>query len=44
MARKVKCKICKKELTSDKAYKVTDEKGRNCYYCSKEEYVSIPSG
>lgn len=41
MARKVKCKICKKELTSDKAYKVIDEKGKNSYYCSKEEYYNM---
>lgn len=37
MSRKVKCKICKKELTNDKAFKVNDGK-RNLYYCSEEEY------
>lgn len=38
MARKVVCKICKKKGESDTFYKVTNEKGLNSYYCSKEEY------
>ena len=41
MSRKVKCKICKKQLTSDSAYKVTDEKGKNSYYCNEEEYSNM---
>ena len=36
--RKCKCKICKSELLIDEAYKVTNEKGRNQYYCSEKEY------
>lgn len=38
MARAVKCKICKAKGDSDTFYRVTDDKGRNSYYCSKEEY------
>ena len=38
MARKVKCQICKKELTNDKAFKVSNGK-KNLYYCSEEEYM-----
>ncbi len=43
MSRKCKCKICNKELTTDKAYKITrinnkTNKKTNMYYCSKEEY------
>lgn len=41
MARKVVCKICKTKGESDKFYKVTDEKGRNSYYCSQEEYENL---
>ena len=37
MARKCKCKICGKQLTTDTAFKVTNDK-KNTYYCSKEEY------
>ena len=37
MARKCKCKICGKWLTTDIAYR--DEKGK--YYCSQEEYEEI---
>lgn len=37
MARKVKCQICKKELTTDTAFKVNDGK-RNKYYCDLIEY------
>ena len=36
MARKCKCVICKKDLTTDIAYKI-DKK----YYCSEEEYNSL---
>lgn len=43
MARKVKCKICKKEMTTDTAYCVEGDydkygKVKRSYYCSKEEY------
>lgn len=37
MARKCKCQICGKELTIDKAYKITKGK-RNLYYCDSIEY------
>lgn len=41
-ARKCKCKICKKELTTDIAYLVehitTNGNKQKQYYCSKEEY------
>lgn len=37
MARKCKCKICKKELTTDVAYKVIAN-NKNVYYCNEEEY------
>lgn len=40
MARKCKCKKCKQELTTDKAYKVIIN-GKNQYYCNKEEYDNI---
>ena len=40
MARKCKCKICGRQLTTDIAYKVTKGKTNN-YYCSEEEYKSI---
>lgn len=36
--RKCKCKICKSELLIDEAYKITNEKGKNQYYCSEKEY------
>lgn len=38
MARKVVCKLCKNKGDTDTFYKVTDEKGKNKYYCSQEEY------
>lgn len=38
MARNVTCKICKSKGNTDTFYKVTDEKGKNTYYCNKEEY------
>lgn len=38
MARKVVCYLCKTKGTTDTFYKVTDDKGKNKYYCSKEEY------
>lgn len=37
MARNCTCQICKSKGTTDKFYKVT-EKGKNKYYCNKEEY------
>ncbi|EPY2278026.1 hypothetical protein ACXAT3_002778 [Clostridium sporogenes] len=37
MSRKCKCKICKKILTTDKAYKVVIN-SKNIYYCSEGEY------
>ena len=40
MARKCKCQICQKELTTDKAYKVTIN-GRSKYYCSEDEYNDL---
>lgn len=40
MPRKVICKICGKQLTNDKAYKVTIN-GKNKYYCTKEEYDNM---
>lgn len=40
MARKCKCTHCKKELSTDIAYKVTIN-GKNKYYCTKEEYETI---
>ena len=40
MARKVKCQICKKELTNETAYKVT-KGNKNLYYCSQEEYEDM---
>ena len=41
MARKCKCQICKTELMTDIAYKITDEKGKSKYYCSEDEYTQI---
>ena len=38
MPRKCKCKICKKELTTDKAFMVLDTKNKKHYYCTQEEY------
>jgi hypothetical protein len=38
MARKVTCQICKAKGDTDTFFKVTDEKGKSKYYCSKEEY------
>lgn len=37
MGRKCKCKICKKELITDTAYKVVVD-NKNTYYCNEEEY------
>jgi YHS domain-containing protein len=37
MAR-CKCQICKAELDSKKAFKVTDKKGKNKYFCSQSEF------
>ena len=37
MAR-CKCQICKAELDSKTAFKVTDKNGKNKYYCSEIEY------
>ncbi|WP_025909315.1 hypothetical protein [Priestia flexa] len=41
MARKCSCQICKTKGSTDVFYKVTDDKGKNKYYCSKEEYDSF---
>lgn len=38
MARKCTCQICKSKGMTDVFYKITDDKGKNKYYCSKEEY------
>lgn len=38
MARRCKCKICKKNLTTDIAYKIVNSSGKNEYYCNKVEY------
>ena len=40
MSRKVKCKICKKQLTTDTSFKVV-RNGKNEYYCSVEEYENM---
>ena len=40
MSRKVKCKICKKQLTIDTSFKVV-RNGKNEYYCSEEEYNEL---
>ena len=40
MSRKVKCKICKKQLTTDTSFKVV-RNGKNEYYCSEEEYNEL---
>lgn len=37
MAR-CKCQICKAELDSKTAFKVTDKKGKNKYFCSQSEF------
>lgn len=37
MARKCSCKICKKQLTTDIAFKVSNGK-TSSYYCNEEEY------
>lgn len=41
MGRKVVCQICKTKGDSDIFYKVTDDKGKNKYYCNKEEYDNL---
>lgn len=41
MARKCKCKVCKKDLMSDEAFCITintTSKPKNVYYCNEEEY------
>lgn len=38
MARNCKCRICKKSLKTDIAFKVT-KNGKNFYYCTEEEYL-----
>ncbi|MEI2465148.1 hypothetical protein [Niallia taxi] len=38
MARKCTCQICKSKGDTATFYKVTDDKGKNKYYCSKAEY------
>lgn len=43
MARKVVCKICKSKGDTDTFYKITDENGRNKYYCNQEEYDNYVS-
>lgn len=43
MARKCKCKICKTSLTTDIAYKVVNNSGKNEYYCSQQEYENFRS-
>lgn len=40
MPRKVKCKICGRELTNDIAYKVI-KNNKNEYYCSQQEYEEM---
>ncbi|GCD11709.1 hypothetical protein [Clostridium tagluense] len=39
MARACKCKVCRADLKTDNAYKVSNGK-INSYYCTKEEYDS----
>jgi coenzyme F420-reducing hydrogenase alpha subunit len=39
MARKCTCKLCKAKGTTDVFYKVTDNSGKNRYYCNEKEYV-----
>jgi hypothetical protein len=34
----VKCRFCNEKIDRDFAYKVTDEKGKNLYWCSREHY------
>lgn len=38
MARKCTCQICKAIGDTQSFYKVTDEKGKNKYYCNQQEY------
>src|SRR5690606_1236943 len=38
MARRVTCRICKKKGDTDTFFRVTDDKGKNKYYCSQKEY------
>lgn len=37
---KCKCQICKAVLDTKMAYKITDKKGKNKYYCSEMEYFN----
>lgn len=38
MARKCKCKFCRKDTMTDTAYKVVVN-DKNVYYCTEEEYI-----
>jgi len=38
MSRKCTCQICKSKGDTDTFYKITNDKGLNKYYCSKEEF------
>ncbi|EWH19850.1 hypothetical protein [Bacillus haynesii] len=38
MARRCVCQICKAKGNTDTFYKVTDQNGKNKYYCNIEEY------
>lgn len=40
LARKVKCKICGKELLNTEGYKIT-KNNKNSYYCSEDEYNEL---
>lgn len=40
MARKCKCRLCGKELTTDKAFCVKVNE-KNTYYCSRDEYDKL---
>ena len=41
MARKCTCKICKAKGNTELFFKVTDQKGKNTYYCSESEYENF---
>ena len=46
LARKCKCKVCKKSLMSDEAFCITintASKPKNIYYCNEEEYRKVQS-
>ncbi|UWD95645.1 hypothetical protein NX081_11095 [Bacillus velezensis] len=38
MARRCVCQICKANGTVDTFFRVSDDKGKNKYYCTKDEY------